>query len=98
MTKKEFLEKADENLLGYYVSDVYYEDGSGGIEVFLKVGKSDKQIETELENIPAEDLSKNPKISFYEYEISLTKKELQYLLAEIENAEENGVDYDDEDE
>ena len=97
MTKQEFLQKSDVNILDYYVSDSVDDKCNEGFDIFLKVGKTEEEIENELENIPAEELAKNPKISFSEYEIMLTKENLLHLLAALEYAEENGPDYlDDE--
>ncbi|MRN01650.1 hypothetical protein D1Z97_10850 [Riemerella anatipestifer] len=92
MTKKEFLQKSDVSILNYEISDTVDLKGNESVAVFLTVGKTEEQIERELENIPAEKLENNPKISFHEYEIMLSKKELKFLLSEIKKFEVEGAD------
>jgi hypothetical protein len=93
MTKKEFLKKSDVNILGYQITDTVDSKGRTSVDVLLKVGKSKKKMKKELNALSQEELAKKLKITFCEYEILLTKKELNHLLSEINEFEENGPAY-----
>lgn len=71
MTKEEFLEGSDINLVDYYLTDTIDEEGREDLVVALIVKFGD----------------------FDEQEVFLDKSDLKKLLEDIENAEENGVDY-----
>ncbi len=96
MEKKEFLKNSDEAILNYEVSDTVDSKGNERVDVILTIGKTQKEIEKDLENIPVEELDKNLKISFHEYEVLLSKKDLKFLLSEIKRFEKEGPDYLDE--
>ncbi len=98
MNKEEFIKSSDENLLNYCISDTVGEKGDATMDVILTIGKTQEQIEKDIEDIPSEELAKNPKISFSTYDILLTKDQLKFLLSEIERCEKDGPDYLDEQE
>jgi len=79
MTKKEFLKDCDPNILKYSITTVQEKDGSLVEGILLRIGKTQKQIQKEV----CEHDNKCS-LTFQEFEILLTEKELEHLLKQVQ--------------
>lgn len=83
MNKKEFLKQSDKNILSLEFHDTMFE--GNGIEktVLLNIGLSKKYEEEYLEKLTIEEIN-NPKITFQQFEIMLTKEDLKFMLNNLD--------------
>lgn len=96
MNRKNFLANSDVSILNYEVSDTLDSKGEESVDVILTIGKTQKEIENELENLTEDQIESKSPISFHEYEVIFTKKELKFLINEIEKHEKEGPDLEEE--
>ena len=86
MTKEKFLEESDVNITNVDFSDSKDENGKTDVAAFLVIGDSKKREKEYLESLTPEQIEK-PSIRFQQFEIMLTKEQLQFMLSEIEKEE-----------
>lgn len=83
MNKKEFLKQSDKNILALEFDDTMFEGNRIEKTVLLNIGLSKKDEEDYLENLTIEEIN-NPKITFQQFEIMLTKEDLKFMLNNLD--------------
>ncbi|HCR75827.1 MAG TPA: hypothetical protein DIW37_05380 [Chryseobacterium sp.] len=88
MSKKNFLKNSDVSILNYEISDTVNSKGEESVDVILTIGESEKEFKKHLEKLTESEIKSGFQI--HQYEVVLSKKELIFLIKEIEKFEIEG--------